>query len=229
MKHPFVIILDDATFLSRLDSADDKTYMTILKDSIAPESKIAESKSQESKIVESKIAESKIMESNIAILKNTLKSLINDKVNFALLDGSKRKTIKESYAKLWYYLELGKNEAIESYLRNDLQVSPNHYKLENLTSQAYIATKLKKSKELDNEDENFEAIEGNSKGKILFSRDFLIQLKRIAEYNYSVYMRKEESQEDETEEDRIIPKEAEIAGNLIYDEEFIPTTLDIKD
>ncbi|OBV28666.1 hypothetical protein BKN38_07965 [Helicobacter sp. CLO-3] len=223
MKHPFVIILDDATFLSRLDSADNKAYMTILKDSIA----------SESKIMESKIAESKIMESNIATLKNTLKSLINDKVNFALLDGSKRKTIKEAYAKIWYHLELGKstakntpqtimddvididgfarkggkalkesyakiwhhldlgkNEAIESYLRDELQLNLG------LNLQPNPAHK-------DN---------------ILFSKDFVLQLKRMAAYNYSVYM-----------SDDIRQGYDVIAGNLIYDEEFIPTTLDIKD
>lgn len=178
---------------------------------------------------------------SIQLLKETLKRFMSTQVNFTLLGGSKRTIVKEAYAKLWYYLDMGENKEIEHYLRHKVKVKPSYYKLENLTSDKYIATKLKKAKRLSNDDENFIEVEGNAKGGVKFNRDFAIQLKRIAEYNYRVYTGAIPTEENAKNQKRAkYQQNADfgkadksydeyLCGNLIYDEDYIPTTLDIVD
>lgn len=166
-------------------------------------------------------------ENALKALKETLRYFMNAKVDFSLLDGKKRTIVKEAYAKLWYYLDMGKNEEIESYLRNKLCVKPSYYTLENLTSDRYIHTKLKKAKNLNNDDENFIEVKRDKTGGIRFNHDFLIQLKRVAEWNYEVYTNKVKTQRRDDNGGK--PKEPQLCGNLIYNEGYIPTTIDIKD
>nr|WP_317381157.1 hypothetical protein [uncultured Helicobacter sp.] len=170
------------------------------------------------------------------ILKENIRHFINSKANINKIGKKGGEIVKEAYAKLWFYLDMGENQALESYLRNELQVKSSYYRLENLTSDKYIQTKLKKAKELDNSNENFVEVEGNKNGGIKFNQDFLIQLKRVAEWNYRVYEEKEvlpELQQDYEENDDSSIKDTSpdewLCGNLIYDEDFIPTTIDIMD
>lgn len=165
-------------------------------------------------------------------LKETLRHFMNTKVNFSLLDGKKRTIVKEAYAKLWYYLDMGENKEIESYLRNKVCTKPSYCTLDNLTSDAYIRTKLKKVKHLNNDDENFIEIKGDKTGGLRFNHDFLIQLKRVAEWNYGVYTEKIMLQEEDDEHNQGAqqdPQQPQLCGNLIYNEGYIPTTIDIKD
>lgn len=171
-------------------------------------------------------------------LKATLKHFMNNKVNFIGIGEKGKNIVKEAYAKLWYCLGMGKNVEIESYLRKELQIKLSDYTLENLTSDEYIKTKLKKAKDLDNNDENFIEVEDNAKGDIKFNHDFLIQLKRVAEYNYTVYMgsistedRALIKQKEQNEKFVKVDKSSDeyLCGNLIYDEDYIPTTIDIVD
>lgn len=171
-------------------------------------------------------------------LKETLRHFMNNKVNLIGIGEKGKDIVKEAYAKLWCYLDMGKNEEIESYLREELQTKPSYYTLENLTSDKYIRTKLKKAKDLDNSDENFIEVEGNAKGGIKFNHDFLIQLKRVAEYNYAVYRglistedRALIKQKEQNEKFGKVDKSPDeyLCGNLIYDGDYIPTTIDIVD
>lgn len=182
-------------------------------------------------------------ENAIKTLKETLRHFMNNKVNLIGIGEKGRSIVKEAYAKLWFYLDMGKNQEIESYLRVKLQTKPSYYTLENLTSDKYIRVKLKKAQELDNSDENFIEVDGNAKGGIKFNHDFLIQLKRVAEYNYAMYRGlisaedskeainknvSETSGEGEFEKVDKSPDEY-FCGNLIYNEDYIPTTIDIVD
>ncbi|RDU61212.1 hypothetical protein CQA53_10470, partial [Helicobacter didelphidarum] len=182
-------------------------------------------------------------EKALQTLTQTLRNLMNDKVDIMKLGAESGEIVKEAYAKLWFYLDMGENKQLESYLRNELQVNPKYYTLRNLTSDAYIQTKLKTTQDKDNQSfaqnnkkENFITMEGNAKGGVRFNRDFLIQLKRIAEWNYRVYEEKEvlpQIQNNKMPNNRLSIKEPSpdewLAGNLIYDKEYIPTTIDVKD
>lgn len=174
-------------------------------------------------------------ENAIKTLKETLRHFMNNKVSLRKLGDKGGGIIKEAYAKLWFYLDMGENKEIEQYLRHEIKAKPRYFTLENLTGQAYIATKLKKAQGLSNSDDNFMQAEGNAKGGIRFNRDFLIQLKRVAEWNYRVYEEKEvlgqtEQDEPDRKDSNKDPSPDEwLGGNLIYNEEFIPTTIDIVD
>ena len=164
----------------------------------------------------------------IKTIKESLKNFINFNVDFDALDGKKRTVIKEAYAKLWFYLEMGENKHLENYLREEVWIKPKECDLANLTDGRFIQTKLKKAKELDNDIDNFETKGGRAKDGIKFNHDFLIQLKRIAEWNYAIYTQKPKckSNKNDCEEESKIEQ---LCGNLIYDEDFIPTTIDIID
>ena len=182
-------------------------------------------------------------ENTLKTLKETLKHFMNDRVNIDKIGEKAGKIVKEAYAKLWFYLDMGENKQLETYLRNEVQVDPKYYTLDNITSQAYIQTKLKITQDKanqsfaeNNKEENFITMEGNSKGKIRFNRDFLIQLKRVAEWNYRVYEEKEvvtQMQNNKMPNSRLSKKKPSpdewLGGNLIYVKEYIPTTIDIKD
>ncbi|RDU58789.1 hypothetical protein CQA53_11880, partial [Helicobacter didelphidarum] len=102
-------------------------------------------------------------------------------------------------------------------------------------------TKLKTTQDKDNQSfaqnnkkENFITMEGNAKGGVRFNRDFLIQLKRVAEWNYRVYEEKEVLPQIQNEEERIEELSTKdsspdewLGGNLIYNKYFIPTKIDI--
>lgn len=122
---------------------------------------------------------------------------------------------------------MGENKEIESYLKNKVCGKLDDSTLENLTSDRYIHTKLKKAKNLNNDDENFIEVKGDKTGGIRFNHDFLIQLKRVAEWNYEVYTNKVKTQRRDDNGGK--PKEPQLCGNLIYNEGYIPTTIDIKD
>ena len=182
-------------------------------------------------------------ENTLKTLKETLRHFMNDRVNIDKIGEKAGKIVKEAYAKLWFYLDMGENKQLESYLRNEVQVNPKYYTLDNITSQAYIQTKLKRTQDKanqsfaeNNKEENFITIKGNAKGKIRFNRDFLIQLKRVAEWNYRVYEEKEvvtQMQNNKMPNNRLSKKKPSpdewLGGNLIYVKEYIPTTIDIKD
>ncbi|RDU60606.1 hypothetical protein [Helicobacter sp. MIT 14-3879] len=178
-------------------------------------------------------------QNSLKSLKETLRHFMNNKVNLIGIGERGKSVVKEAYAKLWFYLDMGENQELESYLREELQTKPSYYTLENLTSDKFIRVKLKKAKELDNSDENFIEVEGNAKGGIKFNHDFLIQLKRVAEYNYGMYRGlisvEENSQNDnETTYDDGAEKadkspDKYLCGNLIYNEDYIPTMIDIVD
>lgn len=182
-------------------------------------------------------------ENALRTLKETLRHFMNDRVNIIKLGDEAGEIIKEAYAKLWFYLDMRENKQLEAYLRNEVQVDPKYYTLDNITSQAYIQTKLKITQDKanqsfaeNNKEENFITMEGNAKGKIRFNRDFLIQLKRVAEWNYRVYEEKEVLLQPQNEESHIRASSTKepspdewLGGNLIYVKDYIPTTIDIKD
>ena len=182
-------------------------------------------------------------ENALKTLKETLRHFMNDRVNIDKIGEKAGEIVKEAYAKLWFYLDMGENKQLETYLRNEVKVDPKYYTLNNIASDAYIATKLKITQDKanqsfaeNNKEENFITMEGNAKGKIRFNRDFLIQLKRVAEWNYRVYEEKEVLPQIQNEKERIAklstkdPSPDEwLGGNLIYDKGFIPTTIDIRD
>ncbi|MGX2973097.1 hypothetical protein [Helicobacter sp. T3_23-1059] len=163
---------------------------------------------------------------SIKTIKESIKNFINFNVDFDALDGKKRSVIKEAYAKLWFYLEMGENKQLEHYLRNEVCIKPKECNLANLTDGRFMQTKLKKAKELDNDIKNFESKGGTAKDGIKFNHDFLIQLKRIAEWNYEIYTQKTKSKKNDCGECQQIEQ---LCGNLIYDDDFIPTTIDIID
>lgn len=176
-------------------------------------------------------------------LKETLRHFMNHHIDLMGVGERGKSIVKEAYSKLWYYLDMGKNEEIDCYLRHKIETKPRYYTLENLNSDKYISTKLKKSKELDNSDKNFIKVEGNATGGIRFNRDFLIQLKRVAEYNYAVYRGLIDTETNDGMDNKdyeILSNDIEeekadknfdkyLCGNLIYDEDYIPTTIDIVD
>lgn len=164
----------------------------------------------------------------IKTIKENLKNFINFNVDFDALDGKKRSVIKEAYAKLWFYLEMGENKQLENYLREEVWIKPKECNLVNLTDGRFIQTKLKKTKEFDNDIKNFELKGGRAKDGIKFNHDFLIQLKRIAEWNYAIYTQKTKCKSSKSNRNEKLKIE-QLCGNLIYDEEFIPTTIDIID
>ena len=164
----------------------------------------------------------------IQTIKESLKNFINFNVDFDALDGKKRTVIKEAYAKLWFYLKMGENKHLENYLRNEVCIKPRECDLANLTDGRFIQTKLKKAKELDNSIDNFETKGGVAKDGIKFNHDFLIQLKRIAEWNYAIYTQKAKSKGNKNNRRKELKIE-QLCGTLIYDEEFIPTSIDIMD
>lgn len=172
-------------------------------------------------------------ENAIAVMKQTLKHFINHQVDFNEIGRNGGAIIKEAYAKLWFYLDMGENKELEYYLTNRVKVKPSYYALRNLKSEAFMRTKLKISKELDNSDKNFIEVSGDKKGGVRFNRDFLIQLKRIAEYNYSFYQEEEFVQQTQNKSNKPLTKisfeDELLLGNLIYDKEYIPTTIDIRD
>ena len=182
-------------------------------------------------------------DTSLQVFIQTLRNLINDKVNIDKIGEKAGKIVKEAYAKLWFYLDMRENKQLEAYLRNEVQVDPKYYTLDNITSQAYIQTKLKITQDKanqsfaeNNKEENFITMEGNAKGKIRFNRDFLIQLKRVAEWNYRVYEEKEVLLQPQNEESHIRASSTKepspdewLGGNLIYVKDYIPTTIDIKD
>lgn len=178
-------------------------------------------------------------QNSLKSLKETLRHFMNNKVNLIGIGEKGKSIVKEAYAKLWFYLDMGENQEIESYLREELKTKPNDYTLENLTSDKTIKVKLKKAKELDNSDENFMEVKGNAKGGIRFNHDFLIQLKRVAEYNYGMYrglisVEENSQNDDETTYDDGAEKadkspDKYLCGNLIYNEDYIPTMIDIVD
>ncbi|TLD95687.1 hypothetical protein LS64_002210 [Helicobacter saguini] len=176
-------------------------------------------------------------------LLQTLRNFMNHNVDINKVGEKGGSAFKDAYCKLWYYLEMGENKQIESYLRNTLYIQPKSCTLHKITHKLLITTKLKISKDSNNKSfldnnkkENFIEIKYNEKGAIAINRDFLIQLKRIAGWNYEIYkeritpskstITKGERQKDYAK--NTIPDNW-LCGNLIYDKDFIPTTIDIKD
>ena len=141
---------------------------------------------------------------------------------------------KEAYCKVLCYLDLATNKHLE-YLSTRIPNTTKE-KIKELfnpktlmDTENLIQTKVKISSNASNDDENFEASK-----TMAYSKDFIIQLKRVAEYNYLVYSvgQKEELEAIKNERSRdkkTIKKEIESLGNFIYNKGFIPTAIDIED
>lgn len=133
---------------------------------------------------------------------------------------------KEAYCKVLCYLDLAQDEHV-TYLCTKIPNATKESikKLFNsqtlMDTQHLIRTKIKINSKLDNDDKSFITSIAMS-----YSGDFLIQLKRVAEYNYLVYSG---SFNDGLNRKSPTKREAEMLGSLIYDKGFIPTTIDVRD
>lgn len=133
---------------------------------------------------------------------------------------------KEAYCKVLCYLDLATDEhviylctRIPNATKESITKLFNSQTLMDTTN--LIKTKIKINSKLDNDDKSFITSRAMS-----YSRDFLIQLKRVAEYNYLTY---NGSFDDSLNRKSPTKREAEMLGSLIYDKGFIPTTIDVRD
>lgn len=144
-----------------------------------------------------------------------LKANIN---NGVALDSIGDDIIKEAYCKVLHYLDIGTNESMQ-FLITRLNLEQWHKQYFNLNTvsskELTIETKIKIKPKQDNKDDNF--------NNVKYIKDFLVQLKRIAEYNYGIY--------NNTINKDIVGINAtpQILGNYIYNESFIPTNIDLVD
>lgn len=133
---------------------------------------------------------------------------------------------KEAYCKVLCYLDLATDEHV-TYLCTRIPNATKESITKLFNSQTLmdttnlIKTKIKINSKLDNDDKSFITSRAMS-----YSRDFLIQLKRVAEYNYLTY---NGSFDDSLNRKSPTKREAEMLGSLIYDKGFIPTTIDVRD
>ncbi|MWV62945.1 hypothetical protein DCO58_01475 [Helicobacter saguini] len=132
---------------------------------------------------------------------------------------------KEAYCKVLHYIGLANKEhtlyltqRIPNVTIDKINQLFNPKTL--IDTKNLIRTKIKKDINASNDDENFIASK-----PMRYSRDFLIQLKRVAEYNYLIYT----NAFDEPNYNGENRQEVELLGSLIYDKDFIPTTIDIQD
>ncbi|MWV67497.1 hypothetical protein DCO58_07465 [Helicobacter saguini] len=135
---------------------------------------------------------------------------------------------KIAYCKVLCYIDMAKDEHI-LYLADTI---PNHNinDIKRIFSTQYLMDfkKLIKTKlKVEANDDKEENVDNNFKASkpITTTRDFIIQLKRIAEYNYYVYNGDFDKIRAGSEGFKEEPK---LLGNLVYDKNFIPTTIDIK-
>lgn len=133
---------------------------------------------------------------------------------------------KEAYCKILHYIGLAKDEhttyltkRIPNITKEQIKILFNPQTL--MDTQNLIKTKIKRNSNANNNDDNFIASKA-----MAYSRDFLIQLKRIAEYNYLVYSG---SFDERLSHKKTKKKEVQLLGSLIYDKGFIPTIIDVKD
>ncbi|RDU60214.1 hypothetical protein CQA53_11010 [Helicobacter didelphidarum] len=145
-------------------------------------------------------------DTSLQTLTQTLRNLMNDKVDIDKIGEKAGQIVKEAYAKLWFYLDMGENKQLESYLRNEVQVNPKYYTPKNITA---------------------------SNNTQVFSKDFLNTIKQFAEWNYRAMNYTTNLQKQMSLYSKVSLKHKQfkniIAGNLIYDKEYIPTTIDVKD
>ncbi|TLD79696.1 hypothetical protein [Helicobacter trogontum] len=133
---------------------------------------------------------------------------------------------KEAYCKVLCYLDLATDEHV-TYLCTRIPNATKESITKLFNSQTLmdttnlIKTKIKIDPSQSNDDKNFITSRAMS-----YSRDFLIQLKRVAEYNYLVYSG---SIDDSLNRKSPTKREVEMLGSLIYDKGFIPTTIDVRD
>ncbi|TQR53051.1 hypothetical protein [Campylobacter troglodytis] len=156
-------------------------------------------------------------------LRSNINSNIDIKQTFSLRTD---KIFKEAYCKVLHYLDMGTDDSMQ-YLQERLKMSEidikGHFNFANLNStNKAINTKIKKDLNEGSDDDNFR----HSTSKYI--KDFLIQLKRIAEWNHEIYMAKNTniSKEKAKSEGK---KSAIMLGNFIYNENFIQTTIDVND
>lgn len=133
---------------------------------------------------------------------------------------------KEAYCKVLHYIGLAKDEHTEFLTKRIPNATKEKIKkLFNpqtlMDKENLIKTKIKISNDSSNEDESFK-----SSVAMKYSRDFIIQLKRVAEYNYLVYSGVFDDGPSYKDSNK---QEVELLGSLIYDKDFIHTTIDIKD
>lgn len=161
---------------------------------------------------------------------NELRSNINPNIDISQTFCLRTdKIFKEAYCKVLYYLDMGTNESMQ-YLQKRLKMSKENIKKHfnfanlNITNKA-IKTKIKKDSNKGNDDNNFEL----SKSNVKYVKDFLIQLKRLAEWNYEIYMAKNTNISKNKKDNSEGKKPAIMLGTFIYNEDFIPTVIDIND
>lgn len=155
-----------------------------------------------------------------------LKANINNSV---ALDSIGDDIIKEAYCKILHYLDIGTNESMQ-FLITRLNLKQwqikQYFNLNTISSKELeIKTKIKINPKESNKDNNFR----KSKHKVKYIKDFLVQLKRIAEYNYDIYngtINKNAIDKDNNNKTNTAPQ---ILGNYIYNENFIPTNIDLVD
>ncbi|TQR56561.1 hypothetical protein [Campylobacter troglodytis] len=155
---------------------------------------------------------------------NELKAHINNSV---ALDGIGNNIIKEAYCKILHYLDIGTNESMQ-FLTTRLNLSEKkirqYFNLSTISSKE-LAIKTKINSKEGNKDNNFRKSTHNVK----YIKDFLVQLKRIAEYNYSIYndtINKNAIDKNNNNKTNTAPQ---ILGNYIYNENFIPSNIDLID
>ncbi len=160
-----------------------------------------------------------------------LQSNIDRNISIELNFGKRSDYIfKEAYCKVLCYLDLATDEHI-TYLskripnatKEKIKTLFNSQTLMDATN--LIKTKIKIDPNLSNDDKNFMASRA-----MFYSRDFLIQLKRIAEYSYRSYNNKAfKANNNELNDRGKESKEAPLLCYFVYNEGFIPTTIDVKD
>lgn len=136
---------------------------------------------------------------------------------------------KEAYCKILCYLDLATDEHV-AYLSTRIPnaTKENIKKFFNsqtlIDTKNLIKTKIKIDPNQDNDDKNF-----MTSRAMFYSRDFVIQLKRIAEYSYRSYKGAFKAHNNDSSNRSKESKEAPLLCHFVYNEGFIPTAIDIKD
>ena len=136
---------------------------------------------------------------------------------------------KEAYCKVLCYLDLATDKHLE-YLSTRIPNTTKE-KIKELfnpktlmDTENLIQTKVKISSNASNDDKNFEASK-----TMTYSKDFIIQLKRIAEYSYQSYKGAFMVNDNDFSSCSKVSKSAPFLCRFVYNEKFIPTTIDVKD
>ncbi len=160
-----------------------------------------------------------------SMIKNNIFSVVALNSSFGKRSDS---IFKEAYCKVLCYLDLATDEHV-AYLSTRIPNTTKETIKKLFNSQTLmdtknlITTKVKKDPK-QGSDGKFIASKA-----MTYNRDFLIQLKRIAEYSYQSYKGAFKANNNGLSNSREESKEAPLLCHFVYNEKFIPTTIDVKD